>query len=58
MPDIAVAKALIDLFLIEKAAYEIGYEAANRPAWLGSRCGASTALAKRLLTRRRETVDA
>ncbi|HEX4114197.1 MAG TPA: putative maltokinase, partial [Stellaceae bacterium] len=26
--------AALDLFLIEKAAYEIGYEAANRPAWL------------------------
>jgi maltose alpha-D-glucosyltransferase/alpha-amylase len=26
--------ALLDLFLIEKAAYEICYEAANRPAWL------------------------
>ena len=28
-------QALLDLFLIEKAAYEIRYEAANRPAWLG-----------------------
>ncbi|UFN47284.1 maltose alpha-D-glucosyltransferase [Roseomonas sp. OT10] len=27
--------ALLDLFLIEKAAYEIRYEAANRPAWIG-----------------------
>ena len=27
--------ALLDLFLIEKAAYEIRYEAANRPTWLG-----------------------
>jgi maltose alpha-D-glucosyltransferase/alpha-amylase len=25
---------LLDLFLIEKAAYELNYEAANRPAWL------------------------
>ena len=25
---------LLRLFLIEKAAYEIGYEAANRPAWI------------------------
>jgi maltose alpha-D-glucosyltransferase / alpha-amylase len=25
---------LLDFFLIEKAAYEIGYEAANRPTWL------------------------
>jgi maltose alpha-D-glucosyltransferase / alpha-amylase len=26
---------LLELFLIEKAAYEICYEAANRPSWLG-----------------------
>ena len=26
--------ASLDLFLIEKAAYEIAYEAANRPAWI------------------------
>ena len=29
------ASALLDFFLVEKAAYEVGYEAANRPAWLG-----------------------
>jgi maltose alpha-D-glucosyltransferase/alpha-amylase len=28
-------RALLDLFLIEKAAYEICYEAANRPSWIG-----------------------
>ncbi len=27
--------ALLDLFLIEKAAYEICYEVANRPGWIG-----------------------
>ncbi len=27
--------ALLTLFLIEKAAYEIRYEAANRPSWIG-----------------------
>ena len=27
--------ALLDLFLLEKAAYEICYEAANRPGWIG-----------------------
>ena len=27
--------ALLELFLIEKAAYEICYEAANRPGWIG-----------------------
>ncbi|WP_413626100.1 maltose alpha-D-glucosyltransferase [Luteibacter sp. Lutesp34] len=26
---------VLELFVIEKAAYEIGYEAANRPGWLG-----------------------
>jgi maltose alpha-D-glucosyltransferase / alpha-amylase len=29
------AHSLLDLFLIEKAAYEISYEAANRPTWIG-----------------------
>lgn len=29
------AAAAVDLFVLEKAAYEIAYEAANRPAWLG-----------------------
>ena len=28
------ASELLDFFLIEKAAYELAYEAANRPAWL------------------------
>jgi maltose alpha-D-glucosyltransferase/alpha-amylase len=31
----AAARALLDLWLIEKAAYEIAYEAANRPTWIG-----------------------
>jgi maltose alpha-D-glucosyltransferase/alpha-amylase len=31
----AGTRALLDLFLIEKAAYEITYEAANRPTWIG-----------------------
>ncbi|MDE8346425.1 MAG: maltose alpha-D-glucosyltransferase [Acidocella sp.] len=31
----AGAGSLLDLFLLEKSAYEICYEAANRPAWLG-----------------------
>lgn len=29
------ASALLDLFLIEKAAYEVAYELANRPDWVG-----------------------
>jgi maltose alpha-D-glucosyltransferase/alpha-amylase len=32
--DAAVEQNLLQLFLIEKAAYEIAYEAANRPAWI------------------------
>ena len=32
--DAAAITLLIDLFLVEKAAYEIGYEAANRPGWI------------------------
>ena len=28
------ARPLLDLFLLEKAAYEVLYEAANRPTWL------------------------
>jgi maltose alpha-D-glucosyltransferase/alpha-amylase len=31
----AAEQALLELFLIEKAAYEIDYEAANRPTWIG-----------------------
>ena len=31
---IAVKPELLDLFLIEKAAYEVVYEAANRPTWI------------------------
>ena len=32
--DKAVAAGVIDLFTLEKALYEIAYEAANRPEWL------------------------
>ncbi len=34
--------ALLDLFLLEKAAYEIRYEVANRPTWLGIPLGGFT----------------
>ncbi|MFZ4408887.1 MAG: maltose alpha-D-glucosyltransferase [Paracraurococcus sp.] len=40
--------ALIDLFLIEKAAYEIRYEAANRPAWIGVPLRGLATLAERI----------
>ncbi len=32
--DDAADRRLLDLFLVEKAAYEIAYEAANRPTWI------------------------
>jgi len=34
LPAADLRQALLDLFLIQKAAYEVQYEAANRPAWL------------------------
>ncbi|MFP6561021.1 maltose alpha-D-glucosyltransferase [Paraburkholderia sp. B3] len=40
---------LLDLFLIEKAAYEIRYEAANRPSWLGLPIRGLAAIAGRVL---------
>ncbi|GAC1342309.1 MAG: maltose alpha-D-glucosyltransferase [Acetobacteraceae bacterium] len=48
VPEAAEA-SLLDLFLLEKAAYEIKYEAANRPAWLGIPLGGMYAIAERLL---------
>ncbi len=40
--------ALLDLFLLEKAAYEVRYEAANRPAWIGVPLRGLAALAERI----------
>jgi maltose alpha-D-glucosyltransferase/alpha-amylase len=37
------------LFQLEKAAYELSYEANNRPAWLGVPLRGLAALADRLL---------
>jgi maltose alpha-D-glucosyltransferase/alpha-amylase len=39
---------LLDFFLIEKAAYELAYEAANRPAWLPIPINGLSRLAERL----------
>ena len=47
--DEATQAALLDLFLIEKAAYEIRYEAANRPTWIGLPLRGLASLASRLL---------
>jgi maltose alpha-D-glucosyltransferase/alpha-amylase len=41
--------ALLDLFLISKASYEVTYEAANRPGWLGIPVSGLARLAERLL---------
>jgi maltose alpha-D-glucosyltransferase/alpha-amylase len=40
---------LLDLFLLEKAAYEIRYEIANRPTWVGIPLGGMARIAQRLL---------
>ncbi|MGA2552633.1 MAG: maltose alpha-D-glucosyltransferase [Burkholderiaceae bacterium] len=41
--------ALLDLFLIEKAAYEVRYEAANRPDWIGLPIRGLCGIARHLL---------
>jgi maltose alpha-D-glucosyltransferase/alpha-amylase len=40
---------LLDLFVLEKAAYEIAYEAANRPDWIGVPIAGLGRAAERLL---------
>jgi maltose alpha-D-glucosyltransferase/alpha-amylase len=44
-----VAAALLNLFLLEKVAYEVLYEAANRPNWLGTPLRGLAALVRRLI---------
>ena len=46
--------AMLDLFLLEKAAYEIRYEAANRPTWIGIPLHGLYAIAARLLNLQEE----
>ena len=46
--------SLLDFFLLEKAAYEVGYEAANRPNWLVVPVSGLARIAKRLLQDRTE----
>jgi maltose alpha-D-glucosyltransferase/alpha-amylase len=48
---------LLSLFLIEKAAYEVAYEAANRPAWLGVPLHGLARLAALLLPEAREAAE-
>ena len=45
------ARALLDLFVIEKAAYEIAYEAPNRPTWIGVPVAGLARLATRILAK-------
>ncbi len=40
---------LLDLFLLEKAAYEVGYEAANRPDWIDVPAAGLARAARKLL---------
>ena len=44
----AAEAAVLDLFLLEKAAYEIRYEAANRPGWLGIPLAGFASIVERL----------
>jgi maltose alpha-D-glucosyltransferase/alpha-amylase len=50
--------ALLDLFLLEKSAYEICYEAANRPAWIGIPLRGFAEIARRVLKTAPEVVNA
>ncbi len=50
-------EALLDLFTIEKAAYELCYEANNRPTWIGVPLAGLVALAQALLPKRGAKAD-
>ena len=54
----AVEKSLLDLFLIEKAAYEVGYEAANRPTWIGVPLAGLVRLTNRILEKKTGAANA
>jgi maltose alpha-D-glucosyltransferase/alpha-amylase len=45
----AMHEPLLDLFVLEKAAYEVAYEAANRPDWIGVPIAGLARAAERLL---------
>jgi len=48
--DRSAESALLDLFVLQKAAYEVAYEASNRPAWLGVPMRGLAAFASKALT--------
>ena len=50
-------RALLTLFLIEKAAYEISYEAANRPSWIGVPLAGLTRLAASIADKEHGAAD-
>ena len=52
----AAEQSLLDLFLLEKAAYEVRYEAANRPTWIGIPLAGLERVSVRLLQESRENV--
>jgi maltose alpha-D-glucosyltransferase/alpha-amylase len=53
---LGVARApLLNLMILEKASYEISYEAANRPKWLAIPLRGFAAIANRLKTRERRS---
>ena len=45
----AQLQPLLDLFLLERAAYEVGYEAANRVAWIDLPTSGLARLVRKLL---------
>ena len=49
--------ALLDFFMLEKAAYEICYEAANRPAWIGIPLHGLARIAARIVAPVKEAAD-
>jgi maltose alpha-D-glucosyltransferase/alpha-amylase len=42
-------RVLLDLFLFEKVAYEVAYEASNRPTWIGVPLAGLHTLARRFV---------
>lgn len=50
-PDAVEREPLLDLFVLEKAAYEILYESANRPDWIGVPAAGLARVAARLISR-------
>ena len=47
--DVGSNEGLLDLFMLEKAAYEVNYEVSNRPEWLAVPLHGLTELLDRIL---------